>query len=272
MRLVDYHVHTSLCNHAEGGMDACVRRAADLGLSEIAFLDHLTLRESGHDNSMSETEVGLYHGAVMRLKRRYAGRIIVRAGLEVDHDPANRDRAVRIANRFSFDLITASVHFSDKYNFVSRRAARNHVGVTDDDWAAAYLDCLSDMLDEPFFDVAGHLDVFKKFGRPVSPWMLERLRGLVRRMAGAGIVMELNTGGFDHQTGETYPGRAVLEMAAAEGLGVTLGSDAHSPGEVGRHFGAAVRLLRETGHRNIVLFRGRKKRPIPLPACTEQAL
>ena len=267
MHLVDYHVHTSLCNHAEGGMEAYVRRAEELGLAEIAFLDHLTLRESGHENSMSEQEVGLYHSAIMRLKRKYAGRIMVRAGLEVDHDPENRARAIGLLERFSFDIITASVHFSDDYNFVSRRAARKGMEVPDEAWADSYFHSLRQMLDEPFFDVVGHVDVFKKFGRKPTPAHLERFGEIFKRMAGLGLVMELNTSGSDHPAGEPYPGPHLLTMAAQEGVAVTLGSDAHAPREVGRHFGAAVRLLRETGHMNIVLFRGRKKRLAPLPAC-----
>jgi len=253
-------------------MEACVRRAVELNLNEIAFLDHLTLRESDHDNSMSESEVGLYHSAIMRLKKKYAGRIIVRAGLEVDHDPENADMAKSLAERFSFDLITSSVHFSDRFNFVSRRAVRKSLDVSDQDWADAYLSSLHEMLDKPFFDVVGHIDVLKKFGRNFSRPVLERFRDVCRRMAALGLVMELNTSGLDHKAAEPYPGPVLLEMAAREGVGVTLGSDAHAPHEVGRHFEAAVKLLAETGHSNLVLFSGRKKRLEPLPACLGQAL
>ncbi|MBW2249280.1 MAG: PHP domain-containing protein [Deltaproteobacteria bacterium] len=40
--MIDYHIHTKLCNHARGMMGAYVKRAIEKGLKEICFLDHLT--------------------------------------------------------------------------------------------------------------------------------------------------------------------------------------------------------------------------------------
>ncbi len=41
--LPDYHVHTFRCGHAGGSSREFVQRALDLGLSEIAFTDHIPL-------------------------------------------------------------------------------------------------------------------------------------------------------------------------------------------------------------------------------------
>src|SRR6266571_3299183 len=36
----DYHMHTPLCKHAQGPMEAYVERGIELGLREIGFSDH----------------------------------------------------------------------------------------------------------------------------------------------------------------------------------------------------------------------------------------
>ena len=89
--MIDYHVHTPLCNHAKGQMEAYVRKAADIGLQEICFLDHLTICETGKNLSMSVEEVPLYFKHIQALKKRYESIISVKAGLEIDFSPEHAD-------------------------------------------------------------------------------------------------------------------------------------------------------------------------------------
>jgi len=42
-QMVDYHVHTALCNHADGSMREYLECACEKGLAEFCFLDHLIL-------------------------------------------------------------------------------------------------------------------------------------------------------------------------------------------------------------------------------------
>lgn len=81
--MIDYHVHTSLCNHAVGSMEPCVRAAVDKGLATIYFLDHLTFHEAGRAKAMFPGDVPMYLNAVRRLVSDYRERISVRVGLEI---------------------------------------------------------------------------------------------------------------------------------------------------------------------------------------------
>ena len=82
--MFDYHVHTSLCNHATGTMEQYVRAAVAKGLATICFLDHLTFQEAGRANAMFPREVPIYVDVARRLARQYRERISVRVGLEID--------------------------------------------------------------------------------------------------------------------------------------------------------------------------------------------
>ena len=69
--MIDYHVHTSLCYHASGTMEAYIRRGIEIGLSDICFLDHLTMQPSENNLSMAPGEIPLYLRALQLLKEKY---------------------------------------------------------------------------------------------------------------------------------------------------------------------------------------------------------
>ena len=62
--MIDYHIHTRLCNHAKGTMEEYIQSAVAKGLREICFLDHLTLTKAGRTLSMAPDEVPLYFQSV----------------------------------------------------------------------------------------------------------------------------------------------------------------------------------------------------------------
>ncbi|GAI15240.1 unnamed protein product, partial [marine sediment metagenome] len=41
IKLPDYHLHTTLCNHAYGEMEDYVEHAINIGLEEIGFAEHM---------------------------------------------------------------------------------------------------------------------------------------------------------------------------------------------------------------------------------------
>lgn len=266
MPLVDYHVHTPLCNHARGSMDAYVRRALDLGLAEICFLDHLTVGQDGRGLSMEPEEVALYYRAARRLGRRYAGQIQIKVGLEIDFNPSCVDFVKRITESYAFDVLGGSVHFLDRWNLVSRRSMGSSPFEGSEALVDRYLDEMGRMLENIFFDVICHLDVAKKFvawGRPEEG---EKMGGILRTIGASGLCVEVNTSGYGHPTGEAYPSRELLRQCRELGIGVTLGSDAHEPHEVGRDFARGAALLNEVGYRHLTTFTRRSPKQVELEA------
>ena len=72
------------------------------------------------------------------------------------------------------------------------------------------------------------------------------------------MAIEVNTAGLRRGAGSIYPDRLFLEACGAENVPVTLGSDAHTPADVGRDFRYAFRLLEETGIADLAMFEGRR--------------
>jgi histidinol-phosphatase (PHP family) len=258
--MIDYHIHTMLCSHAEKPMEAYVKQAIDIGLQEICFLDHLTMSENGREQSMSVRETGLYFQAVQRLKYQYRDRIKIRAGLEVDFNPSYTEQVREVIGSFSFDVIGSAVHFIHEKNIVSRRGRKlNQSNADFQELCLLYFEKMDRMMDHDYFDVVCHLDVIKKFGEPLPDHMNEKFDEIFSKISYKNLTVELNTSGYDHPVTDGYPGLALLKKCRAKGIEITLASDAHHPESVGRHFNQALSDLSSSGYNRLAGFYRRQR-------------
>lgn len=262
--MIDYHVHTLLCNHASGGMERYIQSAIGLGLREICFLDHLTIQKSDPGLSMTPLEVPGYFHAVQILKRKYRSKINVKAGLELDFNPACIDFFRDIIETFAFDVIAASLHFPGGLDIVSHRSAWRYEEKDIDDVYELYLNHLEKMLDYRCFDVICHIDLIKKFGQKPSRSLEQKIDEILSIINDKDITIEVNTSGYDHPVGDIYPSLEILEKCHKQGIRITLGSDAHHPANVGNHFERVIPMLLSVGYRKLATFTRRKRGEIQI--------
>jgi len=266
--MIDYHVHTRLCNHAEGVMPDFVLRAIEIGLEEICFLDHLTLQDQGRGLSMTPGDVPFYFQAVQVLKKKYASKIDVKVGLEIDFSETHVAIAADIAGTYAFDVIGSSVHFPDGVDIVRRSSAWNneaHYSDTEINMVySQYYEALDRMLDYEYFDIICHFDLVKKFGRKPSRSFDEKIIEILKKVKQKNLTIELNTSGYHHTAEESYPALDIIKKCKDFGISFALGSDAHNPQSVGRYFDKAFQLLQEAGCKEITVFDKRKKNMIPI--------
>ncbi|MGB9498968.1 MAG: histidinol-phosphatase [Dissulfuribacterales bacterium] len=262
--MIDYHVHTSLCNHATGTMDQYVKSAINKGLSEICFLDHLTLNKKGSHLSMEPEYVPFYYQSARHLAHVYKDHIRVKVGLEVDFDPKNANRVKEIIAPYAFDVIGGSVHFIENINIVSTKDTQARENEDIDVICSRYLDALHAMVDANGIDIICHIDIFKKFGRRPSAQFDKNFDEILSKIRYNNLTVELNTSGYTHQANESYPNAVLLKKCRDRNIPVTIGSDAHQPQSVGQHYDKAIDLLLTTGYRHVSAFTRRMRYEIPL--------
>ncbi len=256
--MIDYHIHTPLCNHAQGSMEAYIAQAIEYGFSEICFFDHLTLQKSGRRLSMTPDEVPLYFMTVQGLKKEYQGQISIKVGLEVDFHPRKVDEIKDILEPFAFDVIGSSVHFAGAYNIVSHKSDWRHGKLETEKIYRLYFEYLTLMLEHDYFDVVCHLDLIKKFGlRP--KWSISKeMDNILQIIHDKGLILEINTSGFGHPAGEIYPSAAIIQRSRELMIPVTLGSDAHKPQNIGRYFDKTLSILTAAGYQSLTVFDHRR--------------
>ncbi len=263
----DYHLHTTHSVDGFASMSDVCRQAAALGLSEIAITDHLDSNPS--DTGAGKFDPQRYLADLTPLQTEFAGRLAIKAGVEVGEPQEYRDITESLA-AYPFDVIIGSVHY------VGHRGV--HAELFDeipmDQAVEACLDLDLDIATCGLVDVLGHLDYFQRYTcqrhLPLfDPLRHEkRIREILDAVIRHDLALEVNTSGVRQQPKVCFPGRTILawyyEMG---GRAVTTGSDSHYVEHVGANLGDACRLLRDVGFDSLCVFRRRQRQTIPLPTA-----
>ena len=263
--LPDYHIHTTLCNHASGTMEEYVEQALRLGLEEIGFSDHMPVMPEPH-LCMSYGDLPRYIDRVHELQDRYSGRITIRLGCEMDIVESRTDEIEEIIRTSGFDYVIGSIHYLEGWPFDQEKYKNVFEEKDMKDIYDLFFETVIRAARSGLYDITGHVDNIKRMGyRPdgdMTPYY-ERTAAVLGEL---GLAFELNTGGYDAAAEEAYPSLEFLRILRRHEIPVTAGSDAHLPEQVGRHFTQAGEILREAGYTETAYFQERKRIMKPLAA------
>jgi histidinol-phosphatase (PHP family) len=265
--MIDLHVHTSRCGHADGTPAEYLDAAAAIGLTALAFCDHLPLPPSYPTGyAMPWEELPAYIEDVSRLASASAeaGGPEVLLGIEADWLPGHEKTVARAIEEHAFDIVLGSVHFIGQWAFDDPREREHYAEWPIDALWERYFNDLAAAAATGLFDVMAHPDLVKKFGyaptADMRPWYEE----VAAVFADAGVAVEVNTAGLRKPCAEAYPSLALLTACRKRGVPATIGSDAHTPGDVGAGLDAGRALLADAGYDSVLVFRGRKAEEVAL--------
>lgn len=265
--MIDLHMHTSRCGHATGDISDYVEAGRARGLDVICFTDHLPMPAPYPQHyTMRAAELPAYVDDVLvaAALARDAGGPEVLLGIEADWLPDAIPPVQEAISAHGFDLVLGSVHFLGDWAFDDPDlVARYELWPPDALWDR-YFEEVAFAAGSGLFDVIAHPDLVKKFGsrpdRDPQAWYEQTAVAL----ADAGCAVEVNTAGLRKPVGEIYPSLEMLKACRRRGVQATMGSDAHSPAEVGEGLGLARELLLSAGYDSVVCFRKRVAREVPL--------
>lgn len=259
--IVDYHTHSGLCRHAKDDLEEYIRAAIRLGLDEIGCSDHAPLpgNYDPHHRMTLEEFYSEYAPAVSELSEKYAGRIRIRRSIEIDYLDWATDWNRKFIAENDFDFVLGSVHFigprgQEKALFGPEYGQEELESLYDSYYQAIAASAKSGM-----FDIISHCDIIKKFGFFSSKRVDELTMEAMTQIRSAGACIEINTSGLRKKEHETYPSERILSIARDLKIPLTLGSDAHSPDDVGRDFDFAVDLIEAYAGGKISLFSKRER-------------
>lgn len=258
-------MHTHLCHHAEGVPTDLARRAVEVGLSEIGVSEHNPMPDDNFDVwRMYFSKLPEYWNDLDSARRAFPD-LIIRAALEVDYLPGHENWIRELAGTHDWDYFIGSVHYIDGGWDIDNPGKLDQWRARDafEVWSA-YFDRLTQAAASGLFDIIGHPDLPKKFRfvptQDCTP-LFERFLDVAAQHE---VAIEINTAGLRKDCREMYPSLPFLRLAAKRGVGLTFGSDAHSPTEVGMDFIQAVAVAKEAGFRDCLRFEKRKRRRVPI--------
>ncbi len=255
MQRTDYHTHTPLCRHAEGEPESYVQQALALGLHAYGISDHAPMppeQEPFDDWRMLYAELPKYREWIERAKAAAAGTgLSILAGLECDWLPDIEPWVRELRRSGGWDYLIGSVHYLPHLGSVDDAlyANKSITGNTEEDWRL-YWQSLTAMVHSGLFDIVGHIDLVKIWGRVPQGELMPYYAPALEALEESGMAVELNTAGWRKHCAEQYPGRTLLRELLERRIPLVINSDAHRPEHLSLAWEQALSLLQElTGMR-----------------------
>ena len=243
--MFDFHMHSLVSFDGHADARSMAQAAADRGLKEICFTDHIDDDPKGIITTQC-FDIREYSAAYDGLE---VPGLTVRKGMEFGLLPDNPETVKKYLAQRDFDFILGSVHYADGEDVYYAPYWQDKDLLTGERrYLENVLECVRRHED---FDVLGHLTYIAKARcNPAhTPVQLsqhrqivdEILKVLVRKDKG----MEINTSGVD-RCGDFLPGIDYLRrFRELGGEIVTVGSDAHDVRRVGQYTSHAMEVAKE---------------------------
>ncbi len=260
----DLHVHSKQSPDSRATMVEHCERALEIGLTHLAFTDHLELDSRNlffecydYDRARDEFEAA---------KKKYGARLALYFGVEVTYQRSAAGIISKALDGREYDLVIGSVHFLEDFGADISSKERTPEAFSGNDPAkvyAGYLDEVLSSVQSGLFDVIGHIGIIFRHGTPflaaLEPSKFEpQFQRIAEAIAASGVAVEVN-----ESVGGPYPDEAFLRMLVEKGCrDFTVCSDAHEARGargLGANIERALESLGRYGINEIVLFNNRKK-------------
>jgi histidinol-phosphatase (PHP family) len=262
VRGADLHLHSTCSADGQSSIVEYARQAEGLGLAEVGFCEHADF--DPRDRACGTLDLARYDREMAEARAMVPG-VRLLQGVEITFQAGLAAEIGAWLRTHRWDYVVASVHlvdYADGWAIISESAAtaayfRQH------SQRQAYLPYFAEVLravQSGLGDVLGHLDLVKRYGTgvygPFEPTVFEEeIRAVLRAMIERGMALEVNTSGLRQGPGEPYPALTVLRWyREMGGERLTLGSDAHSVGDMGAGLAEGEALARAAGFGALATF------------------
>jgi histidinol-phosphatase (PHP family) len=266
--ITSYHQHSAFSD-GQGTLEDCAREALKAGLTALGFSDHAPLPFET-DWTMPLGRMDEYRAEVSRLRAALRGRLEIYLGLEMDYLPEAPTIAFQSDQVLSlgWDYVIGSIHYlghaacgelwsTDVNRETFERGLSEIYGGDIRAYCDHYYATVRDLARDGRFTIMGHLDYTKRFndgGRYYSDeaaWYRQMIDQTLVALARAGMILEVNTGGWRGPRREAYPAPFILRRTHELGLRVTVNADAHRPEDVAMHLDRGLALVQAAGYRQV---------------------
>ena len=213
----DYHLHSDVSPDCKTPMEESCEAAIQKGLTELTFTEHMEMF-SGNFKRYPVSYMQQYFGNLARCREKFAGKLVLKAGVELGQGQLDREWEKTIIDLFPFDFIIGSVHKMDNV----------------------------DMGKMAFADEAQTKRIIQLM--PILRRLAERGKALEINTSGI----------RQSPKEALPSVQILKMFKEAGGRYLTVGSDAHLAKDVGADFDTARQMALEAGFRHIALYEQRK--------------
>ena len=269
--LTNYHSHSLYCD-GRAGMEDFVRFAISEGFTSYGFSSHAPLPFSTFW-TMEWDRMSDYLSEFQRLKEKYADRIELYIGLEIDYLDEESNPSMARFRELPLDYRIGSVHMlttdagkivdidtpADKF----REIVYEHFDGDIVRVVQQYYRSLTKMLESGGFDIVGHADKMHynascyRPGLLDEPWYDQLVHIYFTDIAQRGYQVEINTKSY-HDLGTFYPNDRYFSTLHDLGIKVQVNSDSHYPEKINNGRPEALQAIKRAGYKKVMELHGGK--------------
>lgn len=268
----DYHTHSLFSFDGDGtsSPDALCRAAIEKGITDLAITDHF---ESNWriDNLSAEYPARDAFEAITAAKDRYKDKLNLLYGIEIGQANQCPEEACRLLKEYKFDFVIASIHnlrsLPDFYFYDFSSVDDSNLADLFERNICELMESV-DVLDK--IDTIGHLTYIERYlafaGKKYDFSKHENsMEKLFRKMIAKEIALELNVSTLCKGLGFSMPNTDILSFYRdCGGRLITVGSDSHSPKDVGESVEEGFRILKKVGLNHVLAIRNGQKTEIKI--------
>ena len=275
--LVDVHSHSNLSSDGIDEPMDMAKRAAEIGVTHFALTDHIELDEFGDEEWDYWAAIEKTKPAFEQIKSAYGDKMHVYYAAEIGQALYDLPTTEKILAEHDYDFIIGSVHRTVHYAHMSK------IPDTEYDRTRVlkeYFDEMVDLVEWGQFSTLAHMTFLMRFinidvpGQPLvkekslrSKAVFETYKTVIDKILQTiikkDIALEANSSGYRRGLGGPMASPEIIaRYRELGGKLVTVGSDAHDIGDIGKDIPQTFRLLKEIGFKEIAVFE--KKQPIML--------
>lgn len=270
MKPILFDYHTQALDHGENKpirIEETVESAIEKGLVAICLTDHYRMPPNFSDaTDDARVQYPQYMEDVMKAKNKYKNEIEVIFGAEFEWLAGFEDWTEEETKKYPFDYTIGSVHYvrGIPIDFIPEyfEKAINLCGGIQGLVKEYFLQtrrCAQSML----FSSIGHLDRIKEFNRNFysedETWYRKEVLETLDCISKTTKTMEINTSGLRKVCKAIYPSEWIVRQACKRNIDLTIGSDAHTPENIGSGLEKGIEIAKRAGYKKLVRFIKRKK-------------
>lgn len=275
--LTNYHSHSLYCD-GRAGMEDFVRFALSEGFTSYGFSSHAPLPFSTAW-TMEWDRMDDYLMEFRRLRAKYAGRIELYIGLEIDYLNEESNPSATRFRELPLDYRIGSVHmlYNDKSEVVDIDVPADAFGqIVDGQFGGdlervvrSYYGRLRHMLELGGFDIVGHADKMHynaacyRPGLLDEPWYDTLVKEYFEDIARRGYQVEINTKAY-HDLGTFFPNVRYFPFLHSLGARVQVNSDSHYPERINSGRPEALQALKKAGYETVMELYGGAWQEMPI--------
>lgn len=275
--LTNYHSHSLYCD-GRAGMEDFIRFALSEGFTSYGFSSHAPL-PFPTAWTMEWDRMDDYLAEFRRMKEKYARRIELYLGLEIDYLNEESNPSIARFRELPLDYRIGSVHmlYNDKCEVVDvdvpadvfKRIVDEQFNGDLEQVVHLYYGRLRRMLELGGFDIVGHADKMHynaacyRPGLLDEPWYDALVKDYFADIAARGYQVEINTKSY-HDLGTFYPNERYFPFLHELGIRIQVNSDSHYPERINSGRPEALQALKRAGYQTVMELYGGRWQEMPI--------